>query len=42
MEDVNREQCIDVNAENVEGFKLFFDKSTDFYGRIVIYSLDIE
>jgi len=40
-QDSNDEQIFDVDLENVAELKLLFPTSTDFYGRICIYKLDV-
>ena len=42
-EDVNRAQMFDLTAgEPVQGIKLVFEESSDFFGRITVYDLMIE
>lgn len=41
LEDTNDIQVVDVNVENVLGLKLCFPQSTDFYGRITLYEMNI-
>jgi hypothetical protein len=42
-EDVNRAQTFDLTAgEPVQGIKLIFEESSDFFGRITVYDLMIE
>lgn len=45
-EDVNREQVFDLAPqtevqEGIEGMRLAFEESSDFYGRITVYDLQI-
>ncbi|KAI0053610.1 hypothetical protein FA95DRAFT_1579279 [Auriscalpium vulgare] len=43
-EDVNRKQSFDLEAENqpVATLRLVFEESSDFFGRITVYDLQIE
>ena len=42
-EDVNRKQVFDVlSLETIQGLKLTFEESSDFFGRITIYDLDVQ
>ncbi|VDB90217.1 unnamed protein product [Peniophora sp. CBMAI 1063] len=42
-EDVNRKQVFDVvSPDPVQGLKLTFEESSDFFGRITIYDLDVQ
>lgn len=44
-EDVNRAQAFDlreVASQAVHGLKLVFEESSDFFGRITVYDLNIE
>ena len=44
--DVNRSQSFDLPIEGVEGgidgLKLIFEKSSDFFGRITLYDIQIQ
>ena len=44
-EDVNRKQSFDLPAEEVqdgvEGLRMVFEESSDFFGRITIYDLQV-
>jgi hypothetical protein len=40
-EDSNKEQTFEVNADDVIALKVHMAGSSDFYGRIVIYKMDI-
>eukprot|EP01088_Endostelium_zonatum_P004684 TRINITY_DN15993_c0_g1_i1.p1 TRINITY_DN15993_c0_g1~~TRINITY_DN15993_c0_g1_i1.p1 ORF type:complete len:116 (+),score=18.03 TRINITY_DN15993_c0_g1_i1:209-556(+) len=41
LEDNNREQTFSVSLTDVKRLKIIFQKSTDFYGRVTLYKLDI-
>ncbi|GCB71040.1 hypothetical protein scyTo_0005826 [Scyliorhinus torazame] len=41
-EDTNRLQRFSIHKESIaDKFKIIFEKSTDFFGRIIIYHLDV-
>jgi hypothetical protein len=40
-EDVNGEQIFSVSANRVQKLRLIFNKSTDFYGRVTVYHLNV-
>ncbi|KZV67603.1 galactose-binding like protein [Peniophora sp. CONT] len=41
-EDVNRKQVFDVNSPDpIQSLKLTFEESSDFFGRITVYDLDV-
>eukprot|EP00761_Pharyngomonas_kirbyi_P013011 gb/GECH01013038.1/.p1 GENE.gb/GECH01013038.1/~~gb/GECH01013038.1/.p1 ORF type:complete len:147 (+),score=32.83 gb/GECH01013038.1/:1-441(+) len=39
--DENKEQIFDVNANNILRLRIVFPESTDFFGRITIYNLEV-
>jgi hypothetical protein len=42
-EDVNRKQSFDLaGASDVEGLKIVFEESSDFFGRITVYDLQLD
>ena len=42
-EDVNKKQVFDVpSLEPIQALKLTFEESSDFFGRITIYDLDVQ
>jgi hypothetical protein len=41
-EDSNKMQQFAVDLNDISGMKIVFKSSTDFYGRIVVYHLDLE
>ncbi len=41
-EDSNKLQCFDLNSVKCTSIKIVFQDSTDFYGRITIYQLNIK